>query len=319
MAAEDQIATLLTCTLYDARHKDLIWVPRYRHRLAISNAWALRPGSCVLDIGCGQGESSLALALAVGPDGRVTGIDTAAPEYGTPFNIGQSQAHVRASELGDRIAFLYTDAASLLASSDPDNVDADIPPFDAAAMCHSLWYFPTRDSVRELFATLSGAGIPRLYVAEYGFIAGAPAQVPHMLAARAQALLHAYTTAASEQAEEALGKDVVLPANVRAAPSTDAIIDAAVAAGYAPARQGTLTPAADYKEGLFETRYVAGDRFEACVRERRLPSAQEAEILALVAKVRRAVNELAADGVDTVRSMDVWWAEFELRPSASVP
>lgn len=37
------------------------------------------PGACVVDIGCGAGTSTFALAAAVGPTGRVTGLDISRP------------------------------------------------------------------------------------------------------------------------------------------------------------------------------------------------------------------------------------------------
>jgi ubiquinone/menaquinone biosynthesis C-methylase UbiE len=41
-----------------------------------------KPGSTVIDIGCGCGSTTLALATAVGPGGRVIGIDISGPMLG---------------------------------------------------------------------------------------------------------------------------------------------------------------------------------------------------------------------------------------------
>jgi cyclopropane fatty-acyl-phospholipid synthase-like methyltransferase len=42
-------------------------------------ALALRPGEHVLDVGCGSGQTTLQLGDAVGPTGRVLGVDVSAP------------------------------------------------------------------------------------------------------------------------------------------------------------------------------------------------------------------------------------------------
>lgn len=49
------------------------WIERMRH-VAVGRL-ALRPGDHVLDIGCGTGGSFALLVEAVGPTGRVTGVD----------------------------------------------------------------------------------------------------------------------------------------------------------------------------------------------------------------------------------------------------
>lgn len=43
---------------------------------------SVRPGMTILDVGCGYGATTLALAQAVGTDGRVVGLDVSAPMLG---------------------------------------------------------------------------------------------------------------------------------------------------------------------------------------------------------------------------------------------
>lgn len=46
------------------------------YKLAIMEQLALHPGAAVLDVGCGAGQDTLDLARAVGPGGRVVGVDS---------------------------------------------------------------------------------------------------------------------------------------------------------------------------------------------------------------------------------------------------
>ena len=66
-------------------------------------AAAPRPGEAALDVGCGAGASTFALAGAVGPQGRVTGVDVSAPLL--------TRAEARRAELGlEGVGFILADA-----------------------------------------------------------------------------------------------------------------------------------------------------------------------------------------------------------------
>ena len=91
----------------------------YLHRLAVSNplmeltvvpaieALQLPPGSWGLDAGCGIGLQALSLAEAVGPSGRVTGLDIS-PEF-----LLHAEEIVRKSGLSERISFREGDVREL--------------------------------------------------------------------------------------------------------------------------------------------------------------------------------------------------------------
>jgi SAM-dependent methyltransferase len=76
---------------------------------------APRPGERVLDLGCGCGDSALALARAVSPGGEVLGLDVSEPML--------ARARERAAEAG--LANLRFDAADVqTAALPPDSFDA---------------------------------------------------------------------------------------------------------------------------------------------------------------------------------------------------
>ncbi|KAI7337078.1 hypothetical protein KC315_g2512 [Hortaea werneckii] len=272
--------------------------------MALAKTWQMLPGSRILDIGCGQGESSLVLAELLGPGGHVTGIDTAPHDYGSPFTVGDAQSYIKKSIYGERIDFLQTDAARLLSIGEQDaGQPAPVQSFDGAVLSHSLWYFEDFESISSLFRVLSNASIHRVHVADYSYEASLPEQVPHVLASRAQALVHASKKPRPTRKDEP---------NVRAAPHPAKVIEIASAEGFTLVKEDRITPGPHLRDGHWESTYVQMGIFRDSIVQEGLDAESAAEVLALVEQVEQAYSQMMAQGCNIARTMDVWCATFEL-------
>ena len=66
---------------YDKRYFPILhWY--MKERVNLISFWGISEGENVIEIGCGQGECTAALATAVGESGTVVGIDPAPADYG---------------------------------------------------------------------------------------------------------------------------------------------------------------------------------------------------------------------------------------------
>lgn len=65
-----------------AKHRDGTVVAQMQHRIDLINFWDIKAGNTVLEIGCGQGDCTVAIAAAIGDSGHVTALDPASPDYG---------------------------------------------------------------------------------------------------------------------------------------------------------------------------------------------------------------------------------------------
>jgi SAM-dependent methyltransferase len=156
-------------------------VAQVRHRVAIVAGWGIAPGSVVLEIGCGQGEGTAALAAVVGPGGRVIAVDPAGPEAGAPVTLGESVDRLLAGPLGSRTEVRFrTDPLSM----EPFPGDA----FDEAVLIHSAWYFADAETLGATLARLR-PWARRLRIAEWDLAATEPGQTPHLLAAVLQGMI----------------------------------------------------------------------------------------------------------------------------------
>jgi ubiquinone/menaquinone biosynthesis C-methylase UbiE len=296
----DPAAMDLLCTCYPHKKGDRSVIePQFIHRLNLSRVWGIQSGWRVLDIGCGQGDSTLVLAHQVGPDGHVTGVDPASPDYGSPYTLGQAQAYLRASALGSRIDFRRADAPSFLASDDGRQLE-----FDTATMCHSLWYFATRETVATLFGALAAApNVRRVCLAEYAGRAGTPEQAPHELAARVQRLLH-------QVKKQVRGDDDVDAGNVREALEPDELEELAQAAGWKVGARGVLEAPEDMGDGRWEVQAATAPEFKEAVLAEKLDAEKEEELLAYIPKIETLLQDLKKEG-KRVRTMDVAWIVLE--------
>ncbi|TVY22400.1 Methyltransferase, partial [Lachnellula hyalina] len=161
-----------------------ITISETTHRLAILSSFSIPPGSRVLEIGCGQGDSTIVLASLVGPSGHIDAYDPGSPDYGSPFTLGQSQAFIKAGALGSRIDFHRT--MPMPKSDTNENGDREYD-YDFVVLSHCIYYFSSPAILPALLNNLPKCRI--LCVAEWSLHASTPSQLPHVLTALLLSLL----------------------------------------------------------------------------------------------------------------------------------
>lgn len=156
---------------------DTIQRTQLSHRLSIVKAFGIQHGMQMIEVGCGQGDMTVALADAVGDRGHVLAVDIASPDYGAPITLGEATAAIAESSLGERVTFkLETDLLDL-----PDTL------YDAAVLTHCSWYF--RDPQQLLAYLKKLRKIAKLiYIAEWNPLFERMPQRGHFVAASILAL-----------------------------------------------------------------------------------------------------------------------------------
>lgn len=159
-----------------------IQVTQTAFRMSLVDNWTIRPAATVLEIGCGQGDMTAALAEAVGPTGRVVAVDIADPTYGAPVTLGESADVLRASPLGDRLDIRF--GFDVLDAEFPDDM------FDHVVLAQSSWYFASLDQLRRTLRVVR-PWARTLCFAEWDLCPTDPGQLPHLLAVLVQGHLAA--------------------------------------------------------------------------------------------------------------------------------
>lgn len=155
------------------------------HRMKLVKSWEIKKGDKILEIGCGQGDTTAVLAHYVGEEGYVHGIDIADPSYGSPITVGDSAEFLLKSELGSRISMEFN--VDILR----ENIDFKENKYDVIVFSHSSWYFKSKDELFKVLKKVRKYG-KRLCYAEYDTRIEKVEQYTHQLAVIIQAQIEAY-------------------------------------------------------------------------------------------------------------------------------
>ena len=242
-----------------------------KHRMALVEMWAPEPGDQVLEVGCGQGDTTIALAAAVGEAGHVLAVDSADSEYGGPVSIGQAHEFSKASSLGERIEFrLATD----LLSSEWDHQEDT---FDLVVFSHSSWYMSTHQAVQEMFGRVR-PWAKRLGYAEWDPTPRDLRQIPHVMATLLQ--LHIQTV--WQQSPPSNVHSLILPGQARAL---------AQKSGWAITNEGTIDTSNELEDGKEWEMCWAQEMAERLARSKdRLVSDYAREVIASEAQLMKQMD-----------------------------
>ena len=169
---------------YNLFNNDQIQQIQLQHRLDLVSAFEIKEGMRVLEIGCGQGDTTVALADAVGSTGHVVAIDIADPDYGAPLTLGQATDIIKRSGLGNQITFHF----------EMNFAEFEVKEtFDVVVLSHSSWYFQQPEHLLTYFQKIKQVA-KRVCFAEWDLDYNNDSQRGHFYAATILALYSSFVT-----------------------------------------------------------------------------------------------------------------------------
>jgi hypothetical protein len=195
--------------------------------------------------------------------------------------------------LGYRINWVPQSPLDYL-SAHPSAPTSDSKPFDATVLAHCLWYFPSHQQILDTFRALKQHST-RLLLAEWSLVATHPSAQPPVLAALAQAALKCRKPQSSS--------------NVRTVLGPKRLAELALAAGWQLEGETRVQPTEGLLDGRWEVSACLSSSFEKEIEEY-VGDGRDADVVFALRDACRASLEVVQGGLQGVRSMDVWIANF---------
>ncbi len=245
-----------------------------RHRLELARFWGVEKGARILEIGCGQGDTSAVLAYLVGEDGLVYGVDNASPDYGSPFTLGQMAARLKNTPFGKQLDINFeTDVLS-------PKVDFPENSFDLVIFANCSWYFKSADELLGLLSRVRKWG-KRLGFAEWDTRLNRAEQFPHFLAISIQAQYECF----KENSQS----------NVRTLFTPEDLREIAGQAGWQISREASL-PTEGLQDAGWEIAITLTDYLTELDRLTEIPAKFKTHLISQV----KLLREVSKNGVETL-------------------
>ncbi len=131
MHSPNEIATWMKAGDHDSQ----VQLHQTEFRCRLVESWNIPVGARMLEIGCGQGDTTAVLASVVGPKGKILAVDLAESTYGAPVSLGDSAKRLLESPVGEQIEFRFQyDVMDRTSELDHNE-------FDVIVLAHCTWYF----------------------------------------------------------------------------------------------------------------------------------------------------------------------------------
>jgi SAM-dependent methyltransferase len=160
------------------------------HRIRLAEFWEISKGMKVLEIGCGQGDTTAVLAYYVGQEGFVNGVDIGPEDYGAPITVGEAASYLKESMLGKQIKMEYRVDVLDSKIDFPENY------FDVIVLSHCSWYMKSSEELGKILNKARNWG-RKLCFAEWDTRISAIEQYPHFLAVLIQAQYESFKSSST--------------------------------------------------------------------------------------------------------------------------